>query len=72
MNKDMMRNLLDDMVLEETFYKKKDRVKEIKYLIFLKSEMISILKKDIKNLHMELQSNQKRKTYERKRQNDTK
>ena len=67
MNKDMMRNLLDDMVLEETFYKKKDRIKEIKYLIFLKSEMISILKKDIKNLHMELQSNQKSKTYEGKR-----
>lgn len=67
MNKDMMRNLLDDMILEETFYKNKDRVKEIKYLIFLKSEMISILKKDIKNLHMELQSNQKSKTYERKR-----
>lgn len=67
MNKDMMRNLLDDMILEETFYKNKDRIKEIKYLIFLKSEMISILKKDIKNLHMELQSNQKSKTYERKR-----
>ena len=67
MNKDMMRNLLDDMILEETFYKKKDRIKEIKYLIFLKSEMISILKKDIKNLHMELQSNQKSKTYGRKR-----
>ena len=63
----MMRNLLDDMILEETFYKNKDRIKEIKYLIFLKSEMISILKKDIKNLHMELQSNQKSKTYERKR-----
>lgn len=67
MNKDMMRNLLDDMILEENFYKNKDRIKEIKYLIFLKSEMISILKKDIKNLHMELQSNQKSKTYERKR-----
>jgi len=67
MNKDMMRNLLDDMILEENFYKNKDRIKEIKYLIFLKSEMISILKKDIKNLHMELQSNQKSKAYERKR-----
>lgn len=32
----------------------KDREKEIKYLIYLKSELIRQTKKEIKNLHREL------------------
>lgn len=32
----------------------KDRTKEIKYLIYLKSELIKETKKEIKNLHQEL------------------
>lgn len=67
MNKEELRNILDDILLEETLYKKKDRVKEIKYLIYLKSEMISMLKKDMKNLHQELRTLEKNKTFERKR-----
>lgn len=68
MNREELRNILDDMLLEETLYKKKDRVKEIKYLIYLKSEMISMLKKDIKNLHKELRETENTKTMKRKRQ----
>lgn len=68
MNKEELRNILDDILLEETLYKKKDRVKEIKYLIYLKSEMITMLKKDMKNLHQELRTLEKNKTFERKRQ----
>jgi hypothetical protein len=68
MNREELRNILDDILLEETLYKKKDRVKEIKYLIYLKSEMIAMLKKDIKNLHKELRTLEKNKTFERKRQ----
>lgn len=68
MNREELRNILDDILLEETLYKKKDRVKEIKYLIYLKSEMITMLKKDMKNLHQELRTLEKNKTFERKRQ----
>lgn len=67
MNKEELRNILDDILLEETLYKKKDRVKEIKYLIYLKSEMIATLKKDMKNLHQELRTLEKNKTFERKK-----
>lgn len=67
MNKEELRNILDDILVEETLYKKKDRVKEIKYLIYLKSEMIAMLKKDMKNLHQELRTLEKNKTFERKR-----
>lgn len=67
MNREELRNILDDMMLEETLYKKKDRVKEIKYLIYLKSEMIAMLKKDMKNLHQELRTLEKNKTFGRKR-----
>lgn len=68
MNREELRNILDAMMLEETLYKKKDRVKEIKYLIYLKSEMIAMLKKDIKNLHKELRETENAKTMKRKRQ----
>lgn len=67
MNREELRNILDDILLEETLYKKKDRVKEIKYLIYLKSEMIAMLKKDIKNLHKELDEIGKNKKLTRKR-----
>ena len=70
MNKEELRNILDDILVEETLYKKKDRVKEIKYLIYLKSEMISMLKKDMKNLHQELKILEKSKTFERKKENE--
>ena len=39
----------------------KDREKEIKYLIYLKSELIRQTKKEIKNLHRELDEVQKTK-----------
>lgn len=45
MNREELRNILDDILLEETLYKKKDRVKEIKYLLYLKSEIIRQAKK---------------------------
>lgn len=70
MNKEELRNILDDILLEETLYKKKDRVKEIKYLIYLKSEMITMLKKDMKNLHQELRTLEKNKTFERRKKYD--
>lgn len=48
----------------------KDREKEIKYLIYLKSEMIAMLKKDMKNLHQELRTIEKNKTFERRKKYD--
>jgi hypothetical protein len=67
MNKEELRNILDDILLEETLYKKKDRVKEIKYLIYLKSELIRQTKKEIKKLHKELNVLEKNKTLTRKK-----
>ena len=67
MNKEELRNILDDMLLEETLYKKKDREKEIKYLIYLKSQLIKQAKKEIKNLHNELDEIGKNKKLMRKR-----
>ena len=67
MNKEELRNILDDMMLEETLYKKKDREKEIKYLIYLKSQLIKQAKKEIKNLHNELDEIGKNKKLTRKR-----
>ena len=67
MNKEELRNILDDMMLEETLYKKKDREKEIKYLIYLKSQLIKQTKKEIKNLHNELDEIGKNKKLTRKR-----
>ena len=67
MNREELRNILDDILLEETLYKKKDRVKEIKYLIYLKSQLIKQTKKEIKNLHNELDEIGKNKKLIRKR-----
>ena len=67
MNREELRNILDDMMLEETLYKKKDREKEIKYLIYLKSQLIKQTKKEIKNLHNELDEIGKNKKLMRKR-----
>ena len=44
----------------------KDREKEIKYLIYLKSEIIRQAKKEIKQLHQEQQQIQKRKNLKKK------
>lgn len=43
----------------------KDREKEIKYLIYLKSELIRQTKKEIKNLHRELDEVYKTKKYKK-------
>ena len=67
MNREELRNILDDIMLEETLYKKKDREKEIKYLIYLKSQLIKQTKKEIKNLHNELDEIGKNKKLMRKR-----
>lgn len=67
MNKEELRNILDDIMLEETLYKKKDREKEIKYLIYLKSQLIKQTKKEIKKLHNELDEIGKNKKLTRKR-----
>lgn len=40
----------------------KDREKEIKYLIYLKSQLIKEAKKDIRNYHKELDIMYKQKT----------
>lgn len=45
----------------------KDREKEIKYLIYLKSQLIKQIKKEIKNLHNELDEIGKNKKLTRKR-----
>lgn len=45
----------------------KDREKEIKYLIYLKSQLIKQTKKEIKNLHNELDEIGKNKKLMRKR-----
>lgn len=45
----------------------KDREKEIKYLIYLKSQLIKQTKKEIKNLHNELDEIGKNKKLIRKR-----
>ena len=45
----------------------KDREKEIKYLIYLKSQLIKQTKKEIKNLHNELDGIGKNKKLTRKR-----
>lgn len=66
MNKEELRNILDDMMLEEALYKKKDRVKEIKYLIYLKGQLIKQTKKEIKNLHNELDGLHKTKNLKKK------
>ena len=43
----------------------KTREKEIKYLIYLKSELIRQTKKEIKQLHKELDEVQKTKKYKK-------
>lgn len=45
----------------------KDREKEIKYLIFLKSQLIKETKKDIKELHKELDTINGYKRLEKKK-----
>lgn len=45
----------------------KDREKEIKYLIYLKSQLIKQTKKEIKKLHNELDEIEKNKKLTRKR-----
>ena len=47
----------------------KDREKEIKYLMYLKSELIRETKRELKNLKTELDSLNKQKTLSRKRSN---
>lgn len=44
----------------------KDREKEIKYLIYLKSQLIKQTKKEIKNLHNELDGLYKTKNLKKK------
>lgn len=44
----------------------KEREKEIKYLIYLKSQLIKQTKKEIKNLSNELEEINKQKTLRRK------
>ena len=44
----------------------KDREKEIKYLIYLKSQLIKQTKKEIKNLSNELQTINNQKTMNKK------
>jgi len=46
---------------------KNDREKEIKYLMYLKSELIKETKKELKGLRSELDSLNKEKTLTRKR-----
>ena len=65
--KNELVSLIEEMELEEKLYKKKDRAKEIKYLIYLKSELIRQTKKEIKDLHKELNKLEKEKTFDRKR-----
>lgn len=43
----------------------KSREKELKYLIYLKSQLIRQTKKEIKNLHRELDEVQKTKKYKK-------
>lgn len=45
----------------------KDREKEIKYLIYLKSQLIKQTKKEIKNLHNELDELYKTKNLKKKK-----
>lgn len=45
----------------------KDREKEIKYLIYLKSEIIREAKKEIKQLKRELESTKMPKTYQKRK-----
>lgn len=45
----------------------KDREKEIKYLIYLKSQLIKQAKKEIKNLHNELNNLYKTKNLKKKK-----
>lgn len=45
---------------------KNDREKELKYLIYLRSELIKECKKDIKNYHREIDEINKQKTLRRK------
>lgn len=47
----------------------KDREKEIKYLIYIKSELIKQTKKEIKTLHQELDELNGQKTLRRKNEN---
>lgn len=45
----------------------KDREKEIRYLMYLKAELIKETKKELKELRNELESLNNQKTYSRKR-----
>lgn len=45
----------------------KDRIKELKYLIYLKSIAIRQMKKELKELSLELKSLEGQKTLERKK-----
>ncbi len=47
----------------------KDREKEIRYLMYLKSELIRETKRELKNLKTELDNLNKQKTLSRKRSN---
>lgn len=47
----------------------KDREKEIRYLMYLKSELIRETKRELKNLKTELDDLNKQKTLSRKRSN---
>lgn len=46
---------------------KNDREKEIKYLMYLKSELIRETKKELKNLRIELDTLNNKKTLKRKK-----
>lgn len=48
----------------------KDREKEIKYLIYLKSQLIKQTKKEIKNLSNELDDINNQKTLKRRNKNE--
>lgn len=48
----------------------KDREKEIKYLMYVKSELIRETKKELRDLKYELESLNKQKTLNRKKNNE--
>lgn len=55
-------------ILEKEYMKGKDREKEIEHLLYLKAELIKQTKKEIKDLHIELEDirGQKRLTKNKK------
>jgi hypothetical protein len=66
-DQEIIRNTMEDEFLYGGFQMSKDREKEIKYLLYVKAELIKQTKKEIKNLHYELDTIQGTKRLEKKR-----